>query len=501
MADLDGKHVFISYVREDKDAVDGLCAVLEAAQIPYWRDRNDLGPGDAWRAKIREAIRGGSLVFLACFSENSRVKEQSYMNEELTLAVDEFRLRPPGATWLIPVRLDSGDVPAWELGAGQMLSDLNYSDLYGDEHAANAARLVTTIHRLMGDKTMSAASALEAVQQVTDGDRVDLLKRLTKEMLLDPQKRIDLDDLISQEVQRVLAVLKDDSRVQGPLPGSGSEQVVKLAEETTELAELVMPFCASLQVAARFGSPDDLGPWIAGVKTFVNAANRVVGGVVALIDQRHLPGMLAIMTAGIACTAAGQWDNLRVLVAEQTVRERHRQKSLSILEIVDPYAPFSADWVSNALARSVREGKPLAEALADFEEQKVGKFHTPIPEWLLKILHPVFVDQLPDQETYEIEFDRAEVMLGLVSTDAIEQRKASDPENSGWGRTRWFGRSLWRARRERGNPIDDFAQELESRGGQWAPLKAAPFGGEEARARTALEMYREQFNEWGKGMW
>ncbi|MER6936672.1 toll/interleukin-1 receptor domain-containing protein [Nocardioides sp. NPDC127514] len=500
MADLDGKHVFVSYVREDKDAVDGLCAVLEAAQIPYWRDRNDLGPGDAWRAKIREAIRGGSLVFLACFSDNSRAKGRSYMNEELTLAVDEFRQRPPGATWLIPIRFDSGDVPGWELGAGQMLSDLNYSDLYGDEHTANAARLVTTIHRVMGDNTMNAASALEAVQQVTDGERVDLLKRLTKEMLLDPQKRIDLDGLISQEVQRVLAVLKDDSRVQGPLAGSGSEQVVKLAENATELAALVMPFCASLQVAARFGSPDSLSPWVSGIKTFVNAANKAAGGVVALIDQRHLPGMLAIVTAGIACTAAGKWENLRVLVADQVVRERHRQTSLSILEVVDPYVPFSTDWVGNTLARSVREGRPLAEALTDFEEKKVGKFHTPIAEWLLKILHPVFNDQLPDQETYEVEFDRAEVMLGLVSTDAIEQRKSADPANSGWGRTGWFGRSLWRSRHDPGNPIDDFAHELATRGGQWGPLNASLFGGEEVRATAALEKYREQFNEWGKGM-
>ncbi|MGH3735650.1 MAG: toll/interleukin-1 receptor domain-containing protein [Micromonosporaceae bacterium] len=86
MSDQEGKHVFVSYVREDSDAVDELCAVLEAAQIPYWRDRKDLGPGDAWKAKIRSAIRDGSLVFLACFSDNSRAKKKSYMNEELTLA-------------------------------------------------------------------------------------------------------------------------------------------------------------------------------------------------------------------------------------------------------------------------------------------------------------------------------------------------------------------------------------------------------------------------------
>jgi hypothetical protein len=95
MSDDEAKHVFISYVREDSDKVDGLCAVLEAAGIPYWRDRKDLGPGDAWRAKIRSAIRSGALVFLACFSDNSRAKDKSYMNEELTLAAEEFRQMPP----------------------------------------------------------------------------------------------------------------------------------------------------------------------------------------------------------------------------------------------------------------------------------------------------------------------------------------------------------------------------------------------------------------------
>ena len=62
------KRVFISYVRENNAQVDKLCSVLEAAGIPYWRDRSALGPGDAWKAKIRDAIRSGAIVFLACFS-------------------------------------------------------------------------------------------------------------------------------------------------------------------------------------------------------------------------------------------------------------------------------------------------------------------------------------------------------------------------------------------------------------------------------------------------
>jgi hypothetical protein len=372
MSEEEAEHVFISYVREDSDAVDGLCAVLEAAQIPYWRDRKDLGPGDAWRAKIKSAIRDGSLVFLACFSDNSRAKEKSHMNEELTLAVDEFRQMPPGRVWLIPVRFDAGDVPDWDLGAGRSLSDLNYSDLFGKDHLAHAARLVTTINRLLGEKRPDPATALAAVEQATAADRADLLKRLTKEMLLEPSRRIELDDLVSQEVQRVLAVLKDKDRVAGPIGGTGEEQIVRIAEEARDLWSLVAPFCASLQVAGRWGTPDALAPWAAGIRSFVAAALKVEGGVRAFLELRHLPGMVSIMTAALACGSGGNWANLKTLVVDPTVRDRYEQKPLPILEATDPYKPFGGtrDWVTNALGHGEGLGG-LSEGLHGAPERQV----------------------------------------------------------------------------------------------------------------------------------
>jgi hypothetical protein len=81
-SDAQVKHVFVSYVSENSDRVGDLCAVLDAAKIPYWRDRSKLGPGDEWKVKIREAIRSGSMTFLACFSNESRAKGKTYMNEE-----------------------------------------------------------------------------------------------------------------------------------------------------------------------------------------------------------------------------------------------------------------------------------------------------------------------------------------------------------------------------------------------------------------------------------
>ncbi|WP_368736014.1 toll/interleukin-1 receptor domain-containing protein, partial [Streptococcus anginosus] len=55
MASDSTPHVFISYRHEDAAAVDELCSMLQAAEIPYWRDRDELGPGDMWEMKIKQA--------------------------------------------------------------------------------------------------------------------------------------------------------------------------------------------------------------------------------------------------------------------------------------------------------------------------------------------------------------------------------------------------------------------------------------------------------------
>lgn len=136
---------FISYVHDDAERVDRLQNFLQAAGITVWRDSADLWPGQDWKAEIRNAIRAGSLAFIACFSENSQKRERSFQNEELILAVEEMRLRRPGTTWLIPIRFADCEVPHFDLGAGRTLDSLHRLDLFGDSWERGAARLAATI--------------------------------------------------------------------------------------------------------------------------------------------------------------------------------------------------------------------------------------------------------------------------------------------------------------------------------------------------------------------
>jgi hypothetical protein len=142
-------YVFISYVREDAGKADLLQRRLESAGIHVWRDTVNLWPGQDWRAEIRRAISDDALVFLACFSRNSASRQVTYQNEELVLAIEQQRVRPPGTQWLIPVRFEDCELPDLDLGAGRTMASLQSADLYGASRDLNTDRLVTAVLRIL----------------------------------------------------------------------------------------------------------------------------------------------------------------------------------------------------------------------------------------------------------------------------------------------------------------------------------------------------------------
>jgi TIR domain len=94
-------HVFISYVHDNSEVIQRLSASLEAHGVNVWLDRNDIKPGSLWKSANRDAIREGAF-FIACFSREYHDRPKTYMNEELTLAIEELRQRPTDRAWFIP---------------------------------------------------------------------------------------------------------------------------------------------------------------------------------------------------------------------------------------------------------------------------------------------------------------------------------------------------------------------------------------------------------------
>lgn len=155
MRDIRPGHAFISYVHEDLAPTDRLHRALMASGIPVWRDTANLWPGQDWRQEIRSAITADSLAFIACFSANSVLREKSYQYEELILAVEQMRLRPPGRSWLIPVRFSECVLPAYDLGAGRRLASLQVIDLYDGTWETGVSRLISATLRILGGQDIA----------------------------------------------------------------------------------------------------------------------------------------------------------------------------------------------------------------------------------------------------------------------------------------------------------------------------------------------------------
>jgi hypothetical protein len=121
-------HAFVSYVRDNQEQVDRLARDLRSGGAQLWLDREQIQPGQRWQQAIRRAIESGSF-FIACFSEEYASRATSYMNEELTLAIDVLRKRPTDRAWFIPVVFSGDSVPDRDIGAGETLRDLQWVDL------------------------------------------------------------------------------------------------------------------------------------------------------------------------------------------------------------------------------------------------------------------------------------------------------------------------------------------------------------------------------------
>ena len=123
------KHVFISYVKENRTEVDRLCEELTSCGIKVWRDKNDIPPGARWPQTIRSAIREGAF-FIACFSKEYHERDRTFMNEELTVAIQELRQRSDDRIWFIPIQLNECEIPEFDIGKGETLEVFQSTKLY-----------------------------------------------------------------------------------------------------------------------------------------------------------------------------------------------------------------------------------------------------------------------------------------------------------------------------------------------------------------------------------
>ncbi|MEZ2391756.1 toll/interleukin-1 receptor domain-containing protein [bacterium RCC_150] len=482
------RHAFISYVREDQAKVDRLQEALEAVGVSVWRDTKDLWPGQNWEDKIRAAIQSDSLAFIACFSDHTLAREKSYQNAELALAAEEYRLRPPTTEWLVPVRFSECPVPEWNLGAGRNLNSLHRTDLFGDTETIQMVRLVQAVQRIVAPAPRTAPVITPAIAEgVAELRKAESPRQVQaqeiKALLRDPNGDILLEDLAMDILNPIRATLTNKDEFPTTIPGESSDAlaVAKYFIQQIQAYEKALePAFELILLGAMYGLPRHEPIWTRLVQMLAATA-QISEGNTRLLQLRGYPVVLSSYIASIAALSRSNYGALRAFVADPEIRVL-RGKIPTSLYTGSRLVASEIDWIASALSISESQGTDVDENLVDGLRRKtIGNRHTPISDHLFKALTPLFDRHFGDEAEYAEAFDKAEVFMDLIATDAAAEHK-----DRYWGGRGGYGRYTWRHVHSDTPPEVAVSKAFEATLDGWTPLLGGLFGGSANRAKTAL---------------
>ncbi|WP_298944218.1 toll/interleukin-1 receptor domain-containing protein [uncultured Microbacterium sp.] len=482
---MPGDHVFISYINEDSDAIDELQGALEAADFIVWRDKDKLWPGDDWQREIRSAIRSGSFVFLACFSSNLAKREKSYQFEELTLAAEEYRTRPPGASWLMTARLDECEIPEFDLGAGRTLGrSIHRADLFGPQKIAQLSRLVVAIQRAIGATPGVAPASVSTVAADAGRAQSDVVERL-RGLLRNPSLIMDFDEYMS-EMRTPLRVALSN-RDEFPLTVTAGTKVDAAyargwVRRVRNYDDLLAPALVPLKLIAMYGSQAHEQELTQTLRVLAQESTQR-DGVDLLTSLHQYPAVVATFATALGAVAKQNYSMLRAATADVLVSTLNGTRVPFILTSGSQSVVGIDQWTALGTLLCLEDDqKPMSdEELDSLLTNGGGRRYTPVSDHLFTVLAPLYRQQFASDADYADAFDRVEVLLDVISEDARAQSDRYYGSHGG------YGRYTWRHRHSDKGPEVVMLDEARAQGAGWTPLLAGLFGGDSERAIAALE--------------
>jgi Caspase domain len=333
-------------------------------------------------------------------------------------------------------------------GDGDFIFNTAPLDSLGDEEKEGKDLLITIPTGLTG-----SSAGHETI--------VDALKRL----IPDQRDQIKLDDLVSGSVRRTVDALRlERFPVQGePFNNQTFPNRIKQFED------VLVDVQAITILLARWAAPEQL-PLVEKVLARLAEAEKGSGGNVGWLRASWYPLVYLMYSGGIAALSAERFEVLRSIL---TCR----------IQGDDQTGTRSSPLVFRAMGEVIEISEAF-KAIPGHEQ-----YYAPRSEYFFRTLQPNLEDLLFVGKSYEMLFDRFEILLALVFADirAVEgnERVWGPPGRFGWKQRRGFG----------SNPFDELVAEAESLGNHWGPLRVGLFGGSIERFRKIVAGYRELLKE------
>jgi uncharacterized caspase-like protein len=297
--------------------------------------------------------------------------------------------------------------------------------------------------------------------EATETDRQDPIDSV-KEYLSDPRYRIKLDDLVTQEIRRVLSLTASENFPVRKVDVTPEEVSNRLARYETATRTLV----AITVLLTHWGSESYI-PVIRKIITRMTERKVPTSGIVAWINLSRYPAIILMYSGGIGAIAGGNYNNLATLLLTSVRSENGFEGAIeAVLRLGNAVSELAGSKVFKLLPAHERH-------------------YVPTSEYLFKRLQPDLDDLLFLGSSYETLFDRFEVLLALIHADLYERQTGHI-----WGPIGRFG---WKYRSRLGsrNPFVEITNEAKRQQDDWPPVKAGFFDSSYQRFSEIASGYQE----------
>lgn len=268
-----------------------------------------------------------------------------------------------------------------------------------------------------------------------------------KRFIADEHSRIELHDLVMDEVERQIGPLSQLS-VQLQAPGLPCDVLLARVQHYESSMEILLSLVAH---GCYWGTSRQAALWVQVILRMLDISPPQ-SGVGILLNLRRYPACMLFYAGGIAAVASRNYPTLRVLL---------RNNRTSIDRPLDGKDDL---LIRKLMPISVLDGNALNKCSGQ-------SFRTPSSDRLHNILRSVLRPFLPNDLQYDDAFDRFEYLLSVVYFHEGEK----DGMTIRWAPT---GRFSWRHRSifSPGVHVSQvLLEEHEKEGAEWGPIKAGLF--------------------------
>lgn len=210
-----------------------------------------------------------------------------------------------------------------------------------------------------------------------------------KRYLSEDRFRIQLADLVHEEVERVVAETRGPRFPLHTSPGPNGETLTPRVRGIESACTTLV----ALAVAGGEWSEEQHFPVWERAATRLTATPAPSGNTIWIALQRY-PAVLLIYSIGIAAVVSGRYNLLfRILTRKITAWDG---QTFPVIRLLPPY------WLSG-------HGSDIWKALEGMDRRHAG-----LNDWIYNFLRPFYGRLIPLDSDFELHFDRFEILFGLA---------------------------------------------------------------------------------------